>query len=170
MLRQIRAIQDLIRQDPGIDSIAKVISQMSWMIFLKIIDDLETQRELNKNYKSPIPNQYRWHNWNYRHFSETELVTLINEAGNFLRYLDFNGKFGINSESLKDSDNFMVSGVLIREVMDHINELNFSEKENRQNFSDIYDNLLSELQTAGMGWTILHSAINHSIYHRHHQS
>ena len=60
----IKSIQDIMRKDVGVDGDAQRISQIVWMIFLKIFDDREMENELmDDNYKSPIPEKFRWRNW-----------------------------------------------------------------------------------------------------------
>ena len=51
----VKSIQDIMRQDTGVDGDAQRISQLCWMFFLKIIDDQDEQLELMQdNYRSPI--------------------------------------------------------------------------------------------------------------------
>lgn len=52
-----------MRKDAGVDGDAQRISQIVWMIFLKVFDDKEKEWELENNYKSPIPEKFRWRNW-----------------------------------------------------------------------------------------------------------
>lgn len=60
----VKSIQDIMRKDQGVDGDAQRLSQLVWMLFLKIIDDQETQFELeNPKYKSPIPKILRWRGW-----------------------------------------------------------------------------------------------------------
>lgn len=60
----VKSIQDIMRKDVGIDGDAQRISQMVWMIFLKIYDDREEELELTEdNFSSPIPERFRWRNW-----------------------------------------------------------------------------------------------------------
>ena len=57
----IKSIQDIMRQDTGVDGDAQRISQLVWMIFLKIFDDKEQEYELlDEKYVSPIPERLRW--------------------------------------------------------------------------------------------------------------
>ena len=42
----VKSIQDIMRQDVGVDGDAQRISQLCWMFFLKIIDDQDQQLEL----------------------------------------------------------------------------------------------------------------------------
>ena len=52
----VKSIQDIMRQDSGVDGDAQRISQLCWMFFLKIIDDQDQQLELMQDgYHSPIP-------------------------------------------------------------------------------------------------------------------
>ena len=59
----IKSIQDIMRQDAGVDGDAQRISQLVWMLFMKIFDDKELEREIEPHYQSPIPERLRWRNW-----------------------------------------------------------------------------------------------------------
>src|SRR5215211_1611239 len=60
----VKSIQDIMRQDTGVDGDAQRISQMCWMFFLKIMDDQDQELEvLDAAYRSPIPEPYRWSAW-----------------------------------------------------------------------------------------------------------
>jgi type I restriction enzyme M protein len=60
----VKSIQDIMRQDTGVDGDAQRISQLCWMFFLKIIDDQDQELELlNAEYRSPIPKKYQWRAW-----------------------------------------------------------------------------------------------------------
>src|SRR5665213_2664065 len=60
----VKSIQDIMRQDSGVDGDAQRISQLCWMFFLKIIDDQDQEFELTKpGYVSPIPEPLRWRAW-----------------------------------------------------------------------------------------------------------
>lgn len=59
----IKNIQDEMRKDAGLDGDAQRISQLVWMLFLKIFDDREKNLELiSPNYVSPIPEKFRYRN------------------------------------------------------------------------------------------------------------
>jgi type I restriction enzyme M protein len=52
----IKSIQDVMRQDSGVDGDAQRISQLTWLLFLKVFDALEEELELTRDsYTSPIP-------------------------------------------------------------------------------------------------------------------
>ena len=60
----VKSIQDIMRQDVGVDGDAQRISQLCWMFFLKIIDDQDQELELMQDdYRSPIPDKFQWRNW-----------------------------------------------------------------------------------------------------------
>ena len=60
----IKAIQDIMRKDTGVDGDAQRLSQIVWMLFLKIFADKEVEAEIiDDNYKSPIAEKYRWQTW-----------------------------------------------------------------------------------------------------------
>ena len=60
----VKSIQDIMRQDVGVDGDAQRISQLCWMFFLKIIDDQDQELELmQEGYHSPIPEKLRWRAW-----------------------------------------------------------------------------------------------------------
>lgn len=60
----IKSVQDIMRQDAGVDGDAQRISQLVWMLFLKIFDSKEKEWELlSDNYKYIIPSGLRWSDW-----------------------------------------------------------------------------------------------------------
>ena len=78
----IKAIQDIMRKDAGVDGDAQRISQLVWMLFLKIFDDREHEYELiEENYVSPIPERLRWRNWanDPEGITGDELLNFVND-------------------------------------------------------------------------------------------
>src|ERR1700738_4415847 len=60
----VKSIQDIMRQDVGVDGDAQRISQLCWMFFLKIIDDQDQELEITQDgYQPPIPPTYQWRAW-----------------------------------------------------------------------------------------------------------
>lgn len=146
-----------MRKDVGVDGDAQRISQIVWMIFLKIFDDRETENELmNDNYKSPIPEKYRWRNWaaDPEGITGDELLEFVNNAlFKILKDLQIKSdadKRGLLVRSLfEDAYNYMKSGTLMRQVINKINEMDFNSSEDRHLFNDIYEKILKDLQSAG---------------------
>ena len=56
----VKSIQNIMRQDTGVDGDAQRISQLCWMFFLKIIDDQDQEMEvMGDDYTSPIPERFQ---------------------------------------------------------------------------------------------------------------
>src|SRR6185436_16211733 len=77
----VKSIQDIMRQDAGVDGDAQRLSQLCWMFFLKIIDDQDKELEkTQKGYRSPIPKPLRWRTWaaDPEGLDGRELLTFVN--------------------------------------------------------------------------------------------
>jgi len=153
----IKNIQDIMRKDAGVDGDAQRLSQLVWLLFLKIFDDQEKQRELiDPKYQSPLPQELRWREWaiDPEGLTGDKLLDFINN--NLFRRLkdlsfdetDDPRGFMIR-EVFADSYNYMKSGTLIRQVINKINEVDFNSADDRHHFNEIYEHLLKELQSAG---------------------
>ena len=142
-----------MRKDAGVDGDAQRISQIVWMIFLKVFDDKEKEWELENNYKSPIPEKFRWRNWaaDSEGITGDELLDFIGELFKTLKELpvDNDPKGFLVRELFSDSYNYMKSGTLIRQVLNKLNQIDFNKSEDRHLFNDIYENILKDLQSAG---------------------
>lgn len=153
----IKSIQDIMRKDVGVDGDAQRLSQLVWLLFLKIFDDRETEWELlHDHYQSPLPEKYRWRNW----AANAEGITgealkqfLDNELFPALQNLEAKGKdqrgYVIRSV-FEDAYNYMKSGQLIRQVVNKIQDgVDFNKAQERHLFGDMYEQLLRDLQAAG---------------------
>ena len=153
----VKSIQDIMRQDAGVDGDAQRISQLAWMIFLKVFDDKEMEYELGNNkYVSPIPESLRWRNWaaNDEGITGDELLDFINnKLFKTLKELEINPggdlKRLLVREIFIDSYNYMKSGTLIRQVANKINQIDFNDIQERHLFNEIYEQILRDLQSAG---------------------
>lgn len=153
----IKSIQDIMRKDAGVDGDAQRISQLVWMIFLKVFDDLEAQKELlDDDYKSPIPQRLRWRSWakDAEGLTGDQLLDFINdELFKKLKELPVSGKnaalSGVVRGVFEDAFNYMKSGTLLRQVVNKLEEVDFNKAADRHEFGDVYEKLLSDLQNAG---------------------
>ena len=153
----VKSIQDIMRQDVGVDGDAQRIGQLVWMLFLKIFDDKETEWEATKDdYQSPIPENLRWRNWAsnpegltgepLKEFIDKELFSALKSLK---EEADNGAKFVIGS-LFEDAYNYMKSGGLIREVINKIQEgIDFNKSKERHLFGDMYEQILKGLQSAG---------------------
>lgn len=157
----VKRIQDIMRNDAGVDGDAQRISQMTWMFFLKVYDAKEQLWELNdENYYSIIPEKLRWSNWaidekDGKALTGDELLKLVNEElFPTLKKLEINSETPLKQRIVKyvfeDAQNYMKDGVLLRQVINVINEsVDFLEYKERHEFGTIYETILKSLQSAG---------------------
>jgi type I restriction enzyme M protein len=153
----VKSIQNIMRQDAGVDGDAQRISQLCWMFFLKIIDDQERERELfDDAYVSPIPKGRRWRDWaaDPEGITGDALLDFINgDLFPALKGLEIGGQ-GAERRAVvrgvfEDAYNYMKSGQLVRQVINKIEEIDFNDLTQRQHFGDIYEQILNDLQGAG---------------------
>jgi len=153
----IKSIQDIMRQDSGVDGDAQRISQLTWLLFLKVFDALEEELELTRDaYQSPIPEAMRWRQWAadpegitgdaLLSFVDNELfVTLKNLSADPLR----NPRGYVVRGVFEDAYNYMKSGHLLRQVVNKLNAIDFNRQAERHQFNDLYEKILRDLQSAG---------------------
>jgi len=154
----IKTIQNIMRKDTGVDGDAQRISQLTWMLFLKIFDDKESEYELlDESYKSPIPEKLRWRNWAVEDTGITgdDLIDFINEElfpglRNMSWQKGDDPRGYIVKGIFQDSYNYMKSGTLLRQVINVIdNDIDFKKSKDAHVFNEIYEKILKDLQSAG---------------------
>jgi type I restriction enzyme M protein len=154
----IKAIQDIMRKDAGVDGDAQRLGQMSWLLFLKIFDaqeqDLEFEQE--DNYQVPFPEELMWHKWakNPEGMTGDELLTFVNDnlfptLKSLHAPVKQNPRGFVAKEAFSDAFNYMKNGTLLRQVINKLNEVDFTKSEDRHMFGDIYEQILKDLQSAG---------------------
>lgn len=156
----VKRIQDIMRNDAGVDGDAQRISQMTWMFFLKVYDAKEEDWEMfDPNYKSLIPEHLKWRNWAIDDHSNNvitgeKLLNLVNnELFPTLKTLNIDEQTPLKQRIVRyvfeDAANYMKDGVLLRQVINVINEVDFAEYKERHEFGAIYETILKSLQSAG---------------------
>ncbi len=151
----VKSIQDIMRKDAGVDGDAQRLGQLGWILFFKILCDQEKQLLiLNKNYKSVIPKNLHWDNWakNKEGITGDELIEFINNnLFHNLKNLTINeNKLSKVVKSIfKDSFNYMKSGVLLRQLINKLNLIDFNKLKDKNAFGHIYETILRDLQSAG---------------------
>lgn len=150
----VKSIQDIMRQDTGVDGDAQRISQLCWMFFLKIIDGQDQELELLKErYRSPIPKRLRWRNWagDPEGITGEELQGFVNNDlfPTLKGLVPSTPRARTVRDVFEDAYNYMKSGQLMRQVVNKINGIDFNNLTERQHFGDIYEQILNDLQSAG---------------------
>jgi type I restriction enzyme M protein len=154
----IKTIQDIMRKDVGVDGDAQRISQIVWLLFLKIFDDKEQEWEITiAGYKSPLLPQFRWVNWakDPEGMTGEELLDFVNNQL-FLELKKLATAAGVTPHGrvvgavFEDAYNYMKSGTLLRQVINCIeSNVDFNSSSDRHLFNDIYEKILADLQSAG---------------------
>ena len=156
----VKRLRDIMRNDAGINGDAQRIEQIAWMLFLRVYDAKEQDWEWDdEDYISIIPEECRWQNWAHDDKSGTALTgdKLLDFVNNTLfptlKNLPVDAstpiKKAIVQTTFADANNYMKDGVLLRQVINVIDELDFSDYKESHAFGEIYETILKELQSAG---------------------
>jgi type I restriction enzyme M protein len=156
----VKRIQDVMRNDSGVNGDAQRIEQIVWILFLKIYDAKEETWELlNDNYKSIIPDGLKWRDWAVDR-KDGEALTgdaLLDFVNNTLfptlKNLEIDETTPMSQVivryAFEDANNYQKDGVLLRQVVNIIDEIDFTEYKERHEFGAIYESFLKDLQSAG---------------------
>lgn len=155
----VKRVRDIMRNDAGINGDAQRIEQIAWMLFLKVYDAKENDWEWDeKDYQSIIPEPCRWRNWahdeNGKGITGDTLLEFVNNTlFPTLKKLPVDAstpiKKAIVQTTFADANNYMKDGVLLRQVINVIDELDLSDYAESHAFGEIYETILKELQSAG---------------------
>lgn len=155
----VKRVRDIMRNDAGINGDAQRIEQIAWMLFLKVYDAKEQDWEFSDdNYHSIIPEPCRWRKWahdeNGQGMTGDTLLDFVNNTlFPTLKNLPVDAstpiKKAIVQTTFADANNYMKDGVLLRQVIGVIDELDLTDYEESHAFGEIYETILKELQSAG---------------------
>lgn len=156
----VKNIQNIMRGDSGINGDAQRIETMTWMLFLKVYDSKEEDWELyDDEYESIIPEDLRWRNWAVDNMDGEALTgdDLLDFVNNklfpTLKNLEINEltekRKIIVKEVFEDTNQYMKDGVLLRKVINVIDEIDFDDAKEKNAFGHIYETILKSLQSAG---------------------
>ena len=156
----VKSIRNIMRNDAGINGDAQRIEQIAWMLFLKVYDEKENDWEFNEDdYTSFIPENCRWRNW-AKDNGDGEALT----ADNLLKFVNdtlfptLKGlevtpttpmRSAIVRTTFEDANQYMKDGVLLRQVINVIDQLDLGDYEESHAFGEIYESILKEMQSAG---------------------
>jgi len=168
----IKSARDILRKDKGLNGDIDRLPLLTWVMFLKFLDDLETQHQEEaaldgQPYHPIIEAPYRWRDWAAREdgISGDELLTFIGQdtairsngtSGmglfRYLKSLAGTGEKGSQREVIANVfggvQNRMVSGYLLRDIINKINGIHFSASEEIHTLSHLYESMLREMRDA----------------------
>jgi type I restriction enzyme M protein len=168
----IKSARDILRKDKGLNGDIDRLPLLTWVMFLKFLDDLETLHEEEaaldgQPYHPIIESPYRWRDWAAREdgISGDELLAFISQdtavrpdgvSGyglfRYLRSLAGTGEKGSQREVIANVfggvQNRMVSGYLLRDIINKVNGIHFSASEEIHTLSHLYESMLREMRDA----------------------
>ena len=167
----IKSARDLMRKDKGLNGDLDRLPLLTWIMFLKFLDDLEAQREeesklASKKFKPAIDAPYRWRDWaaDSQGITGDELLAFINNEeahrpdgtkgqGLFAYLRGLSSSNGDNrrdviSTVFKGVDNRMRSGYLLRDVVNKIGAIHFTASDELHTLGALYESMLREMRDA----------------------
>ena len=166
-----RNIDDTLWKDAGCSSELDYIEQTSWVLFLKYLDDSETEKETaaalhGEPYRRIIDGAYRWHQWAIPKRTDGEIDHKMSLTGDDLRdfvnlkLFPYLASFKQAADSPRSIDykigeifselrNKLQSGYALRDVINKVDELKFSSDADKQELSSLYEDKIKNMGNAG---------------------
>jgi len=167
----LKSARDIMRKDKGLNGDLDRLPLLTWIMFLKFLDDLEIQREeeadlAGKKFRAAIEPPYRWRDWaaNPQGITGDELLAFINQdeavradgakgPGLFayLRQLtSTNGddRRDVIATVFRGVDNRMKSGYLLRDVINKVGGIHFTSSGELHTLGTLYESMLREMRDA----------------------
>ena len=155
----VKRLQDIMRQDAGINGDAQRIEQIVWMLFLKVYSAKEEEWELDdEDYVSIIPEEYRWQNWAHEEkqgdgLTGEDLLDFVNDMFKAFKELEVTSETPLKKSIVKtvfeDTNQYMKDGVLLRQMANELDAIQLNQYEEIHALGDIYETILKDLQSAG---------------------
>ena len=167
----VKSCRNIMRKDKGLNGDLDRLPQLTWMMFLKFLNDLEQQDELKATlageaYVPLIPPPYRWRDWaaNSDGITGDELISFINNdeamlpdgergPGLFAKLRALEGdertdRRHVVARVFAGTANRMLNGYLVRDVLNRIDEIHFSSSDEVHTLSALYEGMLREMRDA----------------------
>jgi type I restriction enzyme M protein len=167
----LKTARDIMRKDKGLNGDLDRLPLLTWIMFLKFLDDLEHQREdeaklAGKKFRPAIEAPYRWRDWaaNPQGITGDELLAFINQdetlrpdgtkgPGLFAYLRSVSSSNGDNRRDVvatvfKGVDNRMKSGYLLRDVINKIGSIHFTSSDELHTLGALYESMLREMRDA----------------------
>src|SRR6266403_856344 len=167
----VKSARDIMRKDKGLNGDLDRLPMLTWIMFLKFLDDLELQRETEaslagKKFQRAIDPPYRWRDWalNPAGISGDELIAFINNEeavrpdqtrgpGLFAYLRSLTGRNGgdrrdVIATVFKGTINRMINGYLLRDVIYKVSGIHFGSSEELHTLGALYETLLREMRDA----------------------
>lgn len=167
----LKSARDIMRKDKGLNGDLDRLPLLTWIMFLKFMDDLEQQREEEaklggRKFRAAIEPPYRWRDWaaNPQGITGDELLAFINQdearrpdgtkgPGLFAHLRGISSSNGDNRRDVISTvfhgvDNRMKSGYLLRDVINKVGGIHFTSSDELHTLGALYESLLREMRDA----------------------
>lgn len=165
----LKSSQDIMRKDKGLNGDSDRLPMLTWVLFLKFLDDMEQTRETEailegKPFKLAIAPPYRWRDWAAKEDGITgpELIAFIEQdeavlpdgsrgAGLFAYLRSLRGDAGRDRRDViatvfRGTNNRMINGYLLRDLINKVNGIRFQSSEEIHTLSRLYESMLKEMR------------------------
>jgi type I restriction enzyme M protein len=167
----LKSARDLMRKDKGLNGDLDRLPLLTWIMFLKFLDDLEIGREeetalSGAKFRAAIEPPYRWRDWaaNPQGVTGDELLSFINQdeamrpdgtrgPGLFAYLRSLTSSNGDNRRDViatvfRGVDNRMKSGYLLRDVINKVADIHFTSSNELHTLGALYEGMLREMRDA----------------------
>ena len=166
----IKACRNHMRKDKGLSGDSDRLPMLTWIMFLKFLDDNEQIQEVNaqlenRAFKPAIEAPYRWRDWakdirlsgdDLLHFINDDLFELEKDtpiSGLFKYLRELQSETGTSRQDViatvfKGVQNRMINGGLLRDVINEIDKIHFTNNEEVNTLSHLYESILKEMRDA----------------------
>ncbi len=167
----VKSARDIMRKDKGLSGDLDRLPMLTWIMFLKFLDDMEQIREhkaalAEEKFRPAIEPPYRWRDWAAKEDGITgdELIRFVNNdeavrpdgkrgAGLFaylrgLQGVDGGDRRDVIATVFKGTLNRMINGYLLRDVINKVNGIHFNSTDEMHTLGHLYESMLKEMRDA----------------------
>lgn len=167
----IKSARDIMRKDKGLSGELDRLPTLTWIMFLKFLDDMERIQEeeallSGEMFQSTIKPPYRWRDWAAKEDGITgdELISFVNDEeavrpdgtqgpGLFaylrsLQGVDGGDRRDVVATVFRSTVNRMINGNLLRDVINKIDDIHFTSSEEIHTLGHLYESMLKEMRDA----------------------
>lgn len=151
----IKSARDIMRKDAGLNGDLDRLPQLTWILFLRAFDVcVEEEREAEiLGYERVIQPPYDWKSWGARtEFTGKEFLDFVNmKLLPYLRDLKSDEEGdprNVISTIFQDVNNRMLSGTLLRDLVNVVNDINFDSADDIHTMAFVYESILKEMRDA----------------------
>lgn len=158
----IKRIENILRGDAGLNGKTQRLEQLTWLLFLKIHDAQEYRWEYSvEGYTKLLPEELQWENWAERSKDENDKFTGEELTGDeliefvetklfpALKNLELHEDSPMQHKIVKSMFaglyNYMKDGVLMRQLLTLMEELDLLDSNERHQFNDVFEMMLKDM-------------------------